>query len=44
MPLKSKEERVNDLEEIELLMEKLSTAKGRKEKRRLLAIYNSKQA
>ncbi len=34
----------NELDEIELLIEKLALTKNRKEKRRLLAIYNQRQA
>ena len=35
-----KDEIKNELAEIEILMEKLANSKNRKEKRRLMAIYN----
>ena len=41
---KSKEELHNDLEEVELLVEKMKRAKSRKEKKQLLASFNKKQA
>jgi hypothetical protein len=40
---KSRDERDRDFDEIEDLMQKMESAKGRKEKRRLLAMYNAKQ-
>jgi hypothetical protein len=44
IPIKPRDEREKDFDEIEDLIEKLKETKGRKEKRRLLAIYNSKQS
>jgi len=34
----------NELAEIEILMTKIATSKNRREKRRLLAVYNQHQA
>ena len=42
--LKSREDRDKDFDMIEELMNKMEKAKGRKEKRRLLAMYNAKQS
>jgi len=42
--LKSREDRDNDFDQIEELMSKMENAKGRKEKRRLMAMYNAKQS
>lgn len=41
---KSKDEARNELEEIEILMEKLKGVASRQERRRLLAQFNKKQA
>ena len=44
IPTKTKEQARDELEEIEVLMEKLRDVKSRSERRRLLAQFNRKQA